>query len=559
LHPLIGLALLAGLLVGMFVIAKLNDLTCLFRRVPFTESPDALAYEARQVIQRLGHGEDLAVDYTYGFAEAPGVLTYLKKRDATATRWDPLASGQPAAMYFWYRQSPRQLTQRLSPADPLLFSMPGRVTPTEPPHHVPGMVTIFLDLKGRLIGIRAVPSPIASTAAASQPNWQPLLESAGLQWSDFQDQQVAPRYHPPMFADARMAWVGVYPDQPEIKMRVEAAACDGQAVFFQVYPDEGTPLMFDGSQFEEISLPYMFLVGSIVFLTLTGGAWLAWQNWRLGRANLVGASRLAAVLFACYLMTWLLLAHHSFSFGEEYFGLFVPMVGRAVQATGLTWLMYLALEPYVRRRWPWRIVSWNRLLAGRFRDPLVGRDILIGGLATVVSCTVEQLGHSMPQWLKLMPEQPLAFVEMEVFTNPLGVIIALPTFVLPAMATLFMILLLVVLLRREWLGVVAWFAIVMTVNIAGGMSIGYEHLTFFAAVAAFDVAMKLFLLLRFGFLTLAASHCFILVRFPLTTDTSAWYCGAVASYALVLGGIAIYSFVISLGGRANVGHWLGEE
>jgi len=34
------------------------------------------------------------------------------------------------------------------------------------------------------------------------------------------------------------------------------------------------------------------------------------------------------------------------------------------------WLFYIALEPYVRRLWPKTLVSWHRLLAGRFR----GRD-----------------------------------------------------------------------------------------------------------------------------------------------------------------------------------------
>jgi serine/threonine-protein kinase len=45
------------------------------------------------------------------------------------------------------------------------------------------------------------------------------------------------------------------------------------------------------------------------------------------------------------------------------------------------WALYIALEPYVRRRWPATLVSWSRLLAGRFRDPLVGRDVLVGCLA----------------------------------------------------------------------------------------------------------------------------------------------------------------------------------
>jgi hypothetical protein len=53
-----------------------------------------------------------------------------------------------------------------------------------------------------------------------------------------------------------------------------------------------------------------------------------------------------------------------------------PVCQEEVSTNAASW----ALEPYLRRRWPERIISWNRLLAGEFRDPLVGRDILIGSL-----------------------------------------------------------------------------------------------------------------------------------------------------------------------------------
>ena len=43
-----------------------------------------------------------------------------------------------------------------------------------------------------------------------------------------------------------------------------------------------------------------------------------------------------------------------------------------------SWLAYISAEPYVRRWWPEALVSWARLLAGRGRDPLVGRDVLMG-------------------------------------------------------------------------------------------------------------------------------------------------------------------------------------
>ncbi len=41
---------------------------------------------------------------------------------------------------------------------------------------------------------------------------------------------------------------------------------------------------------------------------------------------------------------------------------------------------YIALEPFARRWWSELLISWNRLLAGDFRDPMIGRDILVGGV-----------------------------------------------------------------------------------------------------------------------------------------------------------------------------------
>ena len=37
-----------------------------------------------------------------------------------------------------------------------------------------------------------------------------------------------------------------------------------------------------------------------------------------------------------------------------------------------------SLEPHLRRVWPRTMISWTRLLSGQVRDPLVGRDVLIG-------------------------------------------------------------------------------------------------------------------------------------------------------------------------------------
>src|SRR5499426_2507023 len=100
---------------------------------------------------------------------------------------------------------------------------------------------------------------------------------------------------------------------------------------------------------------------------------LTWRNWRQGRSDRRGAFRLTV---------FVLLAH-----------IVAVMVGSGVIFNNLVhiyfpasivWMAYLGLEPYVRRRWPTVLISWSRLLGGRFRDPLVGRDVLIGILITIV-------------------------------------------------------------------------------------------------------------------------------------------------------------------------------
>src|SRR5262249_45591154 len=46
------------------------------------------------------------------------------------------------------------------------------------------------------------------------------------------------------------------------------------------------------------------------------------------------------------------------------------------------WVLYIALEPYVRRTWPTTLISWSRVIDGRFRDRRVARDVLVGLAAT---------------------------------------------------------------------------------------------------------------------------------------------------------------------------------
>jgi serine/threonine-protein kinase len=68
----------------------------------------------------------------------------------------------------------------------------------------------------------------------------------------------------------------------------------------------------------------------------------------------------------------------------------VPRSCAGAAGRGDLWLIYLALEPYVRRIWPDSMISWNRLLAGKWRDPLVGADVLVGLTVSTLAALVDR-------------------------------------------------------------------------------------------------------------------------------------------------------------------------
>jgi hypothetical protein len=115
----------------------------------------------------------------------------------------------------------------------------------------------------------------------------------------------------------------------------------------------------------------------LFFSFFVGGAVVAAINIRTGRWDRRGAWRLAAVAFALCFLSALISKHHSFSLAEEIYGFFASVAYAATRAL-MTWVLYVAIEPVIRRLRPSSLVSWSRLLAGRASDPAVGRDVLVG-------------------------------------------------------------------------------------------------------------------------------------------------------------------------------------
>jgi serine/threonine-protein kinase len=116
---------------------------------------------------------------------------------------------------------------------------------------------------------------------------------------------------------------------------------------------------------------------------------MAVRNLRRRRTDLHGALRVAAACFLLNALAWAGSVH--FVAGEALMRHTLAATGDWLLSAAMLFLVFLALEPEVRARWPHSIVTWNRLLAGRWRDPQVASDVLIGSAVGAGMFTVFKL------------------------------------------------------------------------------------------------------------------------------------------------------------------------
>ncbi|HET7840807.1 MAG TPA: serine/threonine-protein kinase, partial [Terriglobia bacterium] len=542
LRPALALACLGFVLAGLALACVLTPRVQLTGVAPLNNPPDFLAIKAREVTEKLGYTAP-PVDRAYGFFEDNDYLRYIADHDKTKSRWNALSAVTPPAIVFWYRQSPRYF--EASDFVPEFAGLGGVVTRNDPPALISGMVLAELDAQGRLHRFEAVPPQVEeSKAPAPAPDWGALFSAAGLDITAFGPAE--PKWAPAGWGDARGAWEGTIPARPDMPLRVEAAAFRGRPIYFQlIWPwtrptrmQEFTPTLQDRIT-EAIGL---VLLGAVVL----AGLLLARRNLRLGRGDRRGAFRLALLVFTIIYLAWALMANHV----AETYELFLLFMGASgsLFIAALIWLLYIALEPYVRRRWPQALVSWSRLLAGQFRDPLVGRHVLIGVVLGMALNLWVTLGRFAVNWLGRFPRQP-GEVELAPLLGPrwtvAHLLLGFPAALLQALAYFAVFFILRMLLRKEWIAGVVFVGL-----FALPLAASDNPITDTARVAVF-YAVTLAVLTRFGMLPMVIGYISqgILITWPLTYHPSAWYAGA-TYFALALTlALSVYGFHTSLGGR----------
>jgi hypothetical protein len=244
-------------------------------------------------------------------------------------------------------------------------------------------------------------------------------------------------------------------------------------------------------------------------------------------------------------------AHHAPLVVEEWNFLLIA-TGWALVWTAFAWLIYISLEPYVRRWWPHTLISWARLLSGRVRDPLVGRDILAGLLAGVglVALLIARVEVSRRLGVVVRPLDQAYSLEALRLVSYFGLIVYFAIDTLNfALAMLGTLLLIRVIVRSERISVVIWVLSVATLNL--GVGAMPWDLVFAVALAAFAVAV----LLRFGLVSTAVMLLFtdLMTRLPITLSARAWYFPLSMLTMFLIGALAVYGFVVSLAGRSAFG------
>ncbi|MGH9146158.1 MAG: hypothetical protein ACRD1Q_05570 [Vicinamibacterales bacterium] len=382
-----------------------------------------------------------------------------------------------------------------------------------------------------------------SATEARQPDWSAVFAEAGLAFSDFSP--VASRWAPPVYSDTRLAWEGTYPDRSDSPIRVEAGAFGGKPVYFEIV----APWIQAPGQRAAPPVPLLGVAGFV--LIMVAAVLLARRNLRLGRGDRRGAFRLGLWYGASLLLSMILHAHEAIPS--------VAVLSSAAFSGLFAWTVYIAVEPHVRRIWPEAIIGWNRLLAGRIRDPLVGRDLLVGALAGLVLTDVTQFARiGLPGIIHLPPSPPVAPLPFDYLLlggrwalSAIVEVFSLQVFI--GLSFFLQLFVLNVVFRRRAVANVAMWAVLAVTGYVFAFT--QDNPLFAAVLSVILGAYTVIVLLRFGLL--ATIVCGIVgsltALVPISFDSSVPYVESSYFIFATVITIALYGFHTALAGRPVFG------
>ena len=523
----IGIAV-AWIAIVLIALTVMYQRLMLINVVPTPKAPAALEDRAIETLAKLGF-ETSGHSSASGLAMSMDYARYIASHSTARDRWNQLKNERPEAFVLWHRTSPRPLV----PLDQLV------VSGGNPPLNVSDMTLVAVDASGRLAELIAIPDAFDTGAPRTATNWNPLFEAAGLQMSTFKP--VPPTFNPIVFVDERAAWEGKLTENSDVVFRIEAGAYKGKPVSFEIVGPWSRsarsapqpPTVFDRivNGISSLILPGLIAVALV----------LARKNIKLGRGDRRGALRAAAIVFVSSLVSWAFGATHYADIGREATRFFAR-TGDALFQAAVLWLAYLGVEPYIRRFAPDSLIGWTRLISGRWRDPHVGRDILIG-MSAGLTMTLLYAVHNfippmfgrpapMPQSIDPVIFMGTRYALAEIFTQ-------FGSSIIWSMLAVAGIVALLIVLKRPWLAWLTGIVIYVWAVLEGMFAPGTPLLDL--VIATGIIAIYTDVILRWGLLATIVTlftH-FMLLHAPLTTDLASWRATTGITYTITLAGLGV--------------------
>jgi hypothetical protein len=329
-------------------------------------------------------------------------------------------------------------------------------------------------------------------------------------------------------------------EKERVAVRIEAAAWKGTPVAFAVSaPNDGpvTPPGFGSQSSTRFTSAAGLIALSVALL-------LAARNVRARRVDRQGALRLTVTVFA------VAGAAHFFDAAARAGALAAAsdlshIFGGATNVTLYVLVSYVAVEPWVRRRWPELLISWARLAVGRPRDPLVARHVLIGILAgvahAILSATARPIAAALDGGSAEFRELRIGNLWDALAAVHFGATRAIVSTAVPVVA---LVIFTIVLRRRALAGAALFTGNLMFFWLAVGQRP--------ASVPSYVVIAVLlsFIAVRYGLvaLSVAQATCFALLTSPLLPGAG-WATATAPVTLAVVVALALWAFHTSLGGQ----------
>jgi hypothetical protein len=186
-----------------------------------------------------------------------------------------------------------------------------------------------------------------------------------------------------------------------------------------------------------------------------------------------------------------------------------------------------------------------RVLAGRWRDPLVGRDVLYGAVLGVLFCDIYGIRYHLEALLGAPPAN-LSTEYLGSARVAFGTWLwHIPNSIASTLLIFLILFLLRVLLRKTWLAAIAF---VLLFTALKSVSSPYPALEWpMQAILYALVAVTL----RFGLVSLLVAICIAdqALNIPVTLNPSAWYFTSATVVLATIAALSLWGFHTALAGQ----------